>query len=153
VTIRPQKLICNVPCPGFVSLLSIQTANVAVTVGNATDAYSYSAGAAGSFLDCPTLSPANRVIIAGNYSGLCPNGRPHRIGAAVQAQLETWWAATMPKEVTKTQKGRRIVKTLVPARFPFDIAAVLETEAPGPYPERSLFLFVATFQGPATLVG
>ena len=94
VTLRPQRLICNAPAPGFVSFLTIQVANVAVTVGNATDAYSYSAVAVGSHLDCPTLSPANRATLAGTYSGYSPVG----------------------------------------------------------YAPASLFLFVATFQGPATIV-
>lgn len=94
VTLRPQRLICNAPAPGFVSFLTIQVANVAVTVGNATDAYSYSAVAVGSHLDCPTLSPANRATLAGTYSGYSPVG----------------------------------------------------------YAPASLFLFVSTFQGPATIV-
>ena len=94
VTLRPQRLIVNAPAPGFVSFLTIQVANVAVTVGNATDAYSYSAVAVGSHLDCPTLSPANRATLAGTYSGYSPVG----------------------------------------------------------YAPASLFLLVATFQGPATIV-
>jgi hypothetical protein len=74
VTLRPQRLIVNAPAPGFVSFLTIQVANVAVTVGNATDAYAYSAVAVGSHLDCPTLSPANRATLAGTYSGYSPVG-------------------------------------------------------------------------------
>jgi hypothetical protein len=74
VTLRPQRLICNAPAPGFVVFTTIQVANVAVTVGVATDAFSYSALAVGSHLDCPTLSPANRATLAGQYTGFTPSG-------------------------------------------------------------------------------
>ena len=74
VTLRPQRLICNAPAPGFVVFTTIQVANVAVTVGVATDAFSYGALAVGSHLDCPTLSPANRATLAGQYTGFTPSG-------------------------------------------------------------------------------
>lgn len=157
VTFRPQKLMCNVPCPGFVLLDAIQTANVNCLVGVTTDAYHYSPLAGGSALDCPTLSPANRANIIGNYSGLCPGGRRWKGGPAVQAQLEAWWAENMPGKSTLgpvQKKGKKMTrkKTVIPARFPFDVTSLLNTDPTGPYPEGSAFLFVATFQGPATIV-
>jgi hypothetical protein len=73
VTLRAQRFICNAPAPGFVSFLAIMMANIAITVGDATDAFSYSASA-NSHFDCPTLSPANKAQIKGVYSGLTPPG-------------------------------------------------------------------------------
>ena len=74
VTIRPQRLICNAPAPGFVLIDTIQVANVSATVGMATNAFSYSAVAQGSLLNLPTLSPANRALVSGSYSGYAPPG-------------------------------------------------------------------------------
>jgi hypothetical protein len=72
VTLRPNKLICNVPAPGFILLTTIQVANVAITVGQGTDAWNYNPGALDSRLDAPTLSPANRATISGTYTGTAP---------------------------------------------------------------------------------
>lgn len=72
--IRPQRVIMNAPCPMFVTLTSLQVANVNVFVGNTEDAYTYSAGAQGVVLDLPTVDPSYRVSVAGNYSGLVPPG-------------------------------------------------------------------------------
>src|SRR5208337_3120284 len=74
VTIRPNRLITNAPAPGFAILDTIMVANVAATVGQSTDAFSYSAIAQGSLLDLPTLSPANVARVSGNYTGFSPPG-------------------------------------------------------------------------------
>ena len=72
VTLRPQRLITNAPSVGFVLFTSIQVANVAITVGQSTDAFSYSPSAFHSFIDAPTLSPANKATLTGTYTGTAP---------------------------------------------------------------------------------
>jgi len=73
-TIRPQRVTMNAPQPGFATIAEIKVANVSVTVGGDEDAYDYNALAVGSTLDMPTLSPANRAKILGNYTGFVPPG-------------------------------------------------------------------------------
>lgn len=72
--IRPQRVTMNAPSPGFATITEIKVANVSVSVGGTQDAFDYSAQAVGSHLDMPTLSPANRARILGNYSGFVPPG-------------------------------------------------------------------------------
>lgn len=74
VNIRPQRVSANVPCPGFASLSNIKVANVSVLVGGEADAYIYNPNGVGQSLDLPTLSPANRASVSGDYSGLVPPG-------------------------------------------------------------------------------
>jgi len=74
VTIRPNRLITNAPAPGFAIFDNIMVANVSATVGQSTDAFTYSAVAQGSMLDLPTLSPANSARISGSYTGYSPPG-------------------------------------------------------------------------------
>jgi hypothetical protein len=75
VTIRPQRLIVNAPVPGFCTFSNIKVSNVSVNVGpGSLDAFFYNAGGQGVSLDCPTLSPAQRATITGNYTGLIPTG-------------------------------------------------------------------------------
>jgi hypothetical protein len=151
VTMRPQRLICNVPAPGFVIFTTVQVANVAITVGGATDAYSYSAVAVGSHLDCPTITPANRVLFSGDYSGMCPSGRPMNLGKKMQEEflrLQNSQRQTvhLPKSSkTKTRKARK-------PDFTIDFSIFDNIVPEGPYPYGSNFLFVATFQGPASIV-
>lgn len=72
--IRPQRVTMNAPSPGFITITEIKVANVSVSVGGTQDAFDYSAQAVGSHLDMPTLSPANRARVLGNYSGFVPPG-------------------------------------------------------------------------------
>lgn len=72
--IRPQRVSMNAPSPGFGSVSEIKVANVSVTVGGIGDAFEYNANGVGQTLDCPTLSPANRATVLGNYSGFVPPG-------------------------------------------------------------------------------
>jgi len=71
---RPQRVTCNVPLPAFISLTAIRVANVGVIVGGTLDAYDFTADGSDQALDVPTLSPANRVSVIGQYSGLLPSG-------------------------------------------------------------------------------
>lgn len=71
-TIRPQRVIANAPTPGFVTLTDLKVANVSVIIGDFEDAYNYNANAVGSMLDMPTLEPANRLTVLGNYLGYIP---------------------------------------------------------------------------------
>src|SRR5687768_14474294 len=72
--IRPQRITCNSPVPGFVTLTDLKVANVSVIVGGTVDSFQYNANGVGQALDLPTLSPANRARAAGAYSGLTPTG-------------------------------------------------------------------------------
>lgn len=73
-TIRPQRVTINAPTPGFGTIAEIKVANVSVTVGGVEDAFDYSALGVGQSLDMPTLSPANRATVLGNYTGFVPPG-------------------------------------------------------------------------------
>lgn len=72
--IRPQRVVMNAPAPNFVLLSGLQVANVNAFVGDLEDAFTYSALAQGVALDLPTLEPANRLTVSGNYTGFIPPG-------------------------------------------------------------------------------
>jgi len=72
-TIRPQRVTCNAPTPGFFIIDSIRVANVNVTVGGVVDAYDFNANGVGQSLDMPTLSPSNKLSVSGGYTGLIPS--------------------------------------------------------------------------------
>jgi len=72
--IRPQRVVMNAPSPNFVLLSGLQVANVNAFVGDTEDAFTYSALAQGVALDLPTLEPANRLTVSGNYTGFVPPG-------------------------------------------------------------------------------
>ena len=72
--IRPQRCTMNAPAPGFIIVSEIKVANVSVTVGGLGDAFEYNPLGVGMSLDMPTLSPANRATVLGNYSGFTPPG-------------------------------------------------------------------------------
>lgn len=72
---RPQRMSCNAPVPMFAFFSEMKVANVSYTIGSGVeDAYFYNANGVGQSLDLPTLSPANRATIRGNYTGLIPAG-------------------------------------------------------------------------------
>lgn len=73
-SIKGQRLLVNVPIPGFVYLTTLQIANVNVFVGGTEDAHSYASGAQNSILDLPRLDPQNRATAAGSYTGALPAG-------------------------------------------------------------------------------
>jgi hypothetical protein len=73
-SIKGQRVIMNAPVPGFVTISTLQIANVNVLVGGAEDAFTYSAGAMGVMLDLPRLDPQNRATASGNYTGVLPPG-------------------------------------------------------------------------------
>lgn len=72
--IRPQRVTCNAPSYGFVTLSNIKVANVSVLIGGTADAFDFNANGVGQSLDLPTLSPANRASAQGNYTGFTPPG-------------------------------------------------------------------------------
>lgn len=73
VNIRPQRLLCNAPIPGFVFISLIKVANVVATVGpGVQDAYDYNAESVGTSLDLPTLTPSNKATITAQYTGIIP---------------------------------------------------------------------------------
>jgi hypothetical protein len=73
-TIRPQRVTMNAPSSGFATINEIKVANVSVTVGGISDGFEYNALGVGQSLDMPTLSPANRASVLGNYTGFVPPG-------------------------------------------------------------------------------
>jgi hypothetical protein len=76
VDIRPQVLTINVPSPMFMFITEMSVANVKVTVGGGSveDAWNYNALGVGRTLDMPTITPAQRALILGSYSGYVPPG-------------------------------------------------------------------------------
>ena len=64
----------NAPSPGFATITDIKVANVSALVGGIEDAYGFNANAVGQHLDLPTLTPANRLTVSGQYTGLVPTG-------------------------------------------------------------------------------
>jgi hypothetical protein len=72
--IRPQRVIFNAPSPNFVIITTLQVANVNVFVGGSEDANTYGPLSQGVMLDLPTLEPANRATVTGNYTGFVPPG-------------------------------------------------------------------------------
>jgi hypothetical protein len=76
VTIRPQRACFNAPSYAFAIINSVLSANVNVLVGGSIDAGVYNALAVGIHLDTPTLSPANKLAVNGQYTGLIPPGYP-----------------------------------------------------------------------------
>jgi hypothetical protein len=69
---RPQRITVNVPGPGMIHLTAIKVANVGVLVGGIADAYDFSPLGVGQALDVPTISPANRINVTGDYTGTVP---------------------------------------------------------------------------------
>jgi hypothetical protein len=74
VTIRPQRVTMNAPAPGFVTISELKLANTSVTVGGIQDAYDYGPNAVDAELDLPTLTPANRASVSGQYTSFTPPG-------------------------------------------------------------------------------
>ena len=76
VTVRPQRCVFGAPSLGFATISAILIANVNALVGGSTDAGIYGPASFGVHLDLPTLTPANKMTINGNYTGLTPPGFP-----------------------------------------------------------------------------
>jgi hypothetical protein len=75
VTFKPEKLSCNAPCPGFVSISAIQASNLNGLVGSgAADAFEFSPLALNQQMELPKLTPAHLLQIVGAYSGITPTG-------------------------------------------------------------------------------
>lgn len=69
-TFRPQRLTMVVPTPSFVTVAEIKMANVGIMIGpGQLDAFQFNANGVGQSMDMPTLTPANRATILGNYTG------------------------------------------------------------------------------------
>jgi hypothetical protein len=88
-SIRPQRVTMNAPIPMFAFISELKVANVSVTVGGTnTDAFDFNAGGVGQALDMPTLSPANRATLLGNYTGLVPPGIPGGLSTFLTASFK-----------------------------------------------------------------
>lgn len=79
-SIKGQRLAMNAPVYGFVTVDTLQIANVNVFVGGTEDAATYNNLAQGVFLDLPRLDPQNRATASGTYTGVLPPG--YTVGAA-----------------------------------------------------------------------
>ncbi len=71
---RPQRVTLNCPVMGFITVDTLQVANVGVSVGGTSDGFDFNANGVGQALDCPTLTPADKATVTGNYTGLVPPG-------------------------------------------------------------------------------
>ncbi len=71
---RPQRVTLNCPVMGFITVDTLQVANVGVSVGGSADGYDFNANGVGQALDCPTLTPADKATVTGNYTGVVPPG-------------------------------------------------------------------------------
>ncbi len=76
VTIRPQRIVFNLPSLGLYIISEVKTANVGCLVGGAgtQDAGMFGPNSVGVRLSCPTLTPQNRLTILGNWTALVPAG-------------------------------------------------------------------------------
>ncbi len=72
--LRGQRITTNVVSPGFILLSEIKVANVSVTQGDELDASQLQAASWGMQYDIPTLSPANKVTVAGENTSATPSG-------------------------------------------------------------------------------
>jgi hypothetical protein len=72
--IRPTRMFANVMWPGFVTLSSVQVANVSVLLGATDDSYNYSPLAQGTVNNFPTLDTSTRATMSGDYTGFVPPG-------------------------------------------------------------------------------
>jgi hypothetical protein len=66
---RPQRMTVNAPETGFATITTIQVANVNVLVGGSIDAFDFNANGQDQQLDMPTITPANQIVVTGNYLG------------------------------------------------------------------------------------
>lgn len=72
-TFRPQRLCSNVPMAGIATFRGIQVSNVNAIVGpGVVDAFCFSPFGVDVRMSLPTLSPALRVQISGNWSTFLP---------------------------------------------------------------------------------
>lgn len=92
-SIKGQRVIMNAPQAGFVTISTLQIANVNVLVGGTEDAFTYNAGAMGVMLDLPRLDPQNRATASGNYTGVLPPG--YTSGGAFQFIITLQGPATL----------------------------------------------------------
>ncbi len=75
VTIRPQRVVSNVPAPGLATFATLEIANVNAFVGaGATDGFVFNANGTGVSLDLPTITPAYPVSVTGAWLALVPAG-------------------------------------------------------------------------------
>jgi hypothetical protein len=72
-TFRPQRLCSNVPMQGIAVLRSIQVSNVNAIVGpGSVDEWCFAPTSVDVRMSLPTLSPAHRVQILSDWTGLMP---------------------------------------------------------------------------------
>lgn len=69
VMFRPQEVCINASTPGMFLIQSILVGNVNVLIGGQEDAYNWRNKRR---VDWPTLSPANKIVITGSYTGKIP---------------------------------------------------------------------------------
>lgn len=88
VNIRPERITTNTPWPGFVTISNMRIANVNVTIGTGVaDASSWAGNSFNTELNLPTMSPAQRAVVQGNYTGFVPPGYAGAAGFTFTVQL------------------------------------------------------------------
>jgi hypothetical protein len=71
---RPDRIVTNVSIPFMIEMSSLQIANVNVLIGGGEDAWVYNPMAQNVVLQLPTVEPAYRVTLTGDYTGTVPQG-------------------------------------------------------------------------------
>lgn len=76
VTIRPERIVFNVPALGLYLIAEVKTANVGCVVGGAAtmDAAVFAPTSVGMRISCPTLTPSNRLTVVGSWTAFVPAG-------------------------------------------------------------------------------
>jgi len=72
--LRPQRIVTNVPSPGFCIVTDVKVANVSVLQGDGMDAFMLAQDSWGVQYDIPTLSPANGVTVSVEQTTATPSG-------------------------------------------------------------------------------
>jgi hypothetical protein len=76
VTIRPQRISFNVPAPALFLVSEVKVGNVSALVGgNAVqDSFFFNPQSVGMRLSAPTMTPAQKLTILGNWTNFLPTG-------------------------------------------------------------------------------
>jgi hypothetical protein len=67
-----QRIMINVPSPGFIWFSRLCIGGFEVLRGELTDAWCFNANAVGSLVKIPKISREAKIIVEGGYTGLVP---------------------------------------------------------------------------------
>jgi hypothetical protein len=87
--IKPKRLVCNAPMPGFVFIQDIKASNVSASISSGvTDAFNYNAMSIGTNVHLPRLTSSTRVSITAAYTGAIP---PNVLGGTASFFTATFY--------------------------------------------------------------